>query len=67
MSDPTEIFWTEILSRQAEHVHAAYSALPEEEKIAILIHLKKMTTEPGWHPEQVESASTALEILEEKD
>ena len=67
MSDPIEVFWGEILSGQAERVQAAFNSLPEEEKIAILNHLKRMTAEPSWHPEQVESASSALEILKEKE
>ena len=67
MSDSTEVFWGEILSRQAERVQTAYSTLSEDEKFAILKHLKRMTTEPGWHPDQVESASTALEILKDKE
>ncbi len=66
MSNPTGIFWTEILSRHAERVQAAYSTLSEDEKFAILDHLKRMTMGSGWHSEQVESASSALGILKEK-
>jgi hypothetical protein len=63
MSEPIETFWEEILSRQTERIQAAFSTLSEEEKEAVFNHLKRMTREPGWHPEQVNSAKKALEAL----
>ena len=58
----TEI-WDELLSREAERVLAAYGGLPAEEQAAVVAHLRRMTTEAGWHPEQVHSAQAALKAL----
>ena len=63
MTDSIEDFWEEILSRQTERIQAAFASLSVEEKVAVLQHLKRMTSEPGWHPEQIASASKALETL----
>ena len=63
MSDPIETLWEEILSRQTERIQAAFAALSADEKASVLDHLKQMTSEPGWHPEQIASASKALETL----
>lgn len=63
MTDSIEDFWEEILSRQSERIQAAFVPLSTEEKAAVLEHLKRMTSEPGWHPEQIASATKALEIL----
>lgn len=61
--DPLETFWDNLLSRQPKLVITAFAGLTDAEKQAILDHLKLMTTEPGWHPEQRTSAQAALEIL----
>jgi hypothetical protein len=66
MSDPIEDFWAEILSRQPERIRMAFATLSGEEKEAILNHLKRMTREPGWHPEQVDSATQALQVLHDE-
>ena len=63
MPDLIETFWEEILSRQQERIQIAFRSLSADEKAAVLDHLKRMTTEPGWHPEQIESALKALEAL----
>ncbi|MEN8241873.1 MAG: hypothetical protein ABFS17_08125 [Chloroflexota bacterium] len=63
MSNPFELFWTEILSREAERVLAAFSPLPEDEKEYVSAHLQRMVSEEGWHPEQVISARAALEAI----
>lgn len=63
MDDTIETFWEDILSRQPERIQAAFVSLSEDEQIAVLDHLKRMASEPGWHPEQVASASKALETL----
>ena len=64
MSEPIEQFWNEILSRQPERVRAAFATLTLEEKQALLTHLERMTSEPGWHTEQTKSARAALKALE---
>ena len=66
MADPIEAFWEEILSRQQERIQKAFAPLSPEEKFAILNHLKGMVSEPGWQPEQVVSASQALDALKEE-
>lgn len=66
MSDPIETFWEEILSRQHERIQIAFRSLSEDEKAAVLNHLKRMTSEPRWHPEQIASASKALEALNDE-
>ncbi len=66
MSDPIEMFWEEILSRQRDRILIAFRSLSEDEKAAVLNHLKGMTSEPGWHPEQIRSASTALDVLNDE-
>ena len=63
MVDPLELFWNEILSRHPEKVRAAFIGLDTETKQAVLVHLERMTSESGWHPEQVRSAQVALTAL----
>lgn len=65
--DPLERLWNSLLSRQPELVRAAFLPLQAEEKQAVLIHLRKMVSEPGWHPEQQLSAGAALKALEDVD
>jgi hypothetical protein len=66
MTESIEMFWEEILSRQPERIQAAFLTLSGEEKEAVLNHLKRMTREPGWHPEQVNSAKKALQVLDDE-
>lgn len=58
-------YWEEILSRQPQRIRAAYLALEGEARQAVLAHLGRMTGEPDWHPAQVESATIALQALQE--
>ena len=60
-----EQIWDNLLSREPGSVRAAYSTLDKEEQAAVLSHLRKMASEPGWHPEQKKSADIALEELGE--
>jgi hypothetical protein len=61
--DRSEDLWDGLLSRQPELVEAAFASLDESEQQSILAHLKRMASEPGWHPEQASSAQVALKIL----
>ena len=65
METPSAIeqLWDNLLSRQQKLVRAAFEALGEDEQVAVLVHLRKMTSEPDWHPEQRTSALVALEAL----
>jgi hypothetical protein len=58
-----ENLWNDLLSRDATKTQAAFFALEIEEQQAVLVHLKRMATEQGWHPEQRASAAAALEAL----
>ncbi len=57
--------WTEILSRDTKRITAAFQRLTRSEKISVRAHLIKMTSEDGWHPEQVRSAVISLEAIKD--
>jgi len=57
--------WTEILSRDPVRITAAFRQLTRVEKISVRAHLIKMTSEDGWHLEQVRSAAISLEALKD--
>jgi len=61
--DPVELFWESLLSRQPDQIQAAFNSVDKTTQAQVLEHLQQMVTEEGWHPEQVLSARTALEIL----
>jgi hypothetical protein len=61
--DPVELFWESLLSRQPDQIQAAFNSVDKATQTQVLEHLQQMVTEEGWHPEQVLSAQTALEIL----
>jgi hypothetical protein len=44
-----ENLWNDLLSRDATKTQAAFFALEIEEQQAVLVHLKRMATEQGWH------------------
>lgn len=62
--DPLEAFWDAILSRQPERIRAAYLPLDQATRGALISHLTRMVSEPGWHLEQIQSAQAALDALE---
>ena len=55
--------WDSILSREPEQVRQTYTALDAASQAEVMAHLKRMTSEDGWQPAQVESARVALEVL----
>ena len=61
--DPVELFWESLLSRLPDQIQAAFNSVDKNTQTEVLEHLRQMVTEEGWHPEQVLSAKTALEIL----
>jgi glycine betaine/choline ABC-type transport system substrate-binding protein len=61
--DPVELFWESLLSRHPDQIQAAFNSVDKTTQAQVLEHLQQMVTEEGWHPEQVLSAQTALEIL----
>jgi NADH:ubiquinone oxidoreductase subunit E len=59
-----ENFWAEILSREPARIQAAMATLEDDEqREAIIVHLRRMTTEEGWLEPQRISAQVALEAL----
>jgi len=55
--------WEQLLSREPEMVKKTFAALDEESQQSVITHLKEMATGAGWHPEQVKSATVALESI----
>lgn len=64
--EPLADFWQEILSGEAERTRRAFTRLAASEQPAVLLHLRRMSTETGWHPAQAESARAALDALLER-
>lgn len=62
-ADPLEILWDGLLSRDPKRILATYSGLDPESQQVVIEHLLRMTREDGWHPEQIQSAQTALDTL----
>jgi hypothetical protein len=58
-----EIIWEQILSRDPAQVRAAFFVLDVETQQGVVEHLRVMTSEEGWHPEQVISAQKALDAI----
>ena len=61
-----ENIWEGILSREENRIWQVFSSLDEASQSVILNHLVKMKQENGWHPEQVKSASLALDVIRKK-
>jgi hypothetical protein len=62
--DPLEIIWDGLLSREPDLVRSTFAALDPGSQREALDHLRKMASEPDWHPEQRTSALAALAALE---
>jgi hypothetical protein len=59
-----EILWDNLLSRQKSRIRTTYASLSMEERESVILHLKHMAADPGWHIEQQKSAQAALTVLE---
>ena len=69
MDDPTDfiaVFWDQLLSRQPEQIQAAFSQLTAEERSAVVAHLRRMASEPGWLEVQRASAQAALAVVADR-
>jgi hypothetical protein len=55
--------WSALLSRDKGEVLRVFRALDVESRKIVVQHLTKMSTQEGWHPEQVRSAQIALSAL----
>jgi hypothetical protein len=63
--DP-EAVWAELLSRRPQRIRSAARSLTDEERGAVLAHLRRMASEEGWAEEQRLSARAALDALGEE-
>ena len=61
-----ENLWNNILSREADLICEQYEALSDLDQLTVWEHLNRMASEEGWHPEQVKSATIAIEALNDK-
>ncbi|OGO28865.1 MAG: hypothetical protein A2136_05935 [Chloroflexi bacterium RBG_16_54_11] len=59
-----EEMWSDLLSSQPDQIHDAFRSLDRRRQKNVLAHLRRMATDPGWQPEQRESALVALQTLE---
>jgi hypothetical protein len=66
MADLLVNYWEAILSRQTERIQTVYRALSPEEQQTVRQHLRRMASEPDWHPAQRVSAEKALRVLEDE-
>ncbi len=64
--DQLEELWNQLLSRHPRTIQAAYTTLLPADQKAVLAHLQRMISEPGWQPEQRISAEAALKVLSPK-
>jgi len=55
--------WEQLLSRLPASIKDAFATLDPSDQQAVLAHLRRMVTEPGWQPEQRLSATAALDAL----
>lgn len=59
--------WDDLLSRNNDRIIARFVSLDSSSQKTVLDHLRRMTTESGWHPEQVRSALSALQALTDQE
>lgn len=67
MEEFLEKAWDDLLSREEKKILTRFASLDHTSQQTVLDHLTKMTTEEGWHPEQIKSAHAALDVLTKKD
>ena len=61
-SGPDDL-WGSLLSRQPALIRSVYTALDLASRHVVINHLQLMATQPGWQPQQIQSAKFALEVL----
>lgn len=62
-----EQVWDDLLSRDPAKIMVRFASLDHANQTTVLTHLIRMTTEPGWHPEQTASAAIALEYVSDRE
>ena len=65
--DHPESIWDDLLSRQPARILSKFAQLSKEEQTEVSLHLRRMATEPDWHPEQRLSAQVAIGVIDERD
>ncbi len=55
--------WDQLLSRDPQTIKNCFAGLDKDSQQTVIAHLREMATGSGWHPEQVKSASIALEAI----
>ncbi len=61
--DPLEKLWDRLLSQDPASIKAAFQELDSKDQKAVLRHLNRMATEPGWLAVQKASADYAIQVL----
>jgi hypothetical protein len=61
---PLDQLWAQIFSSDPAQIRQAWDSLSPEEQSHVRDHLRRMQSEPGWHPSQQASAQAALQALE---
>ena len=62
-----EEIWDKLLSRNVHSIEDVIENLSQDEYEEIFSHLKRMTIEADWHPEQKISANFALKLMEKRN
>ena len=65
-SGPDDL-WGSLLSRQPSVIRRVFIALDLASRQVVINHMEIMATQPGWQPQQIESAKFALEVLGDKN
>jgi len=58
-----EQLWDNLLSRQPARIRKAFASLDSTSRKSVYEHLHRMASNPGWQPEQRDSAKAALKAL----
>jgi len=66
MMPASKDIWSAILSRSKDEVVETLDLLSEDELQYVTDHLHRMTSETGWQPSQIKSASFALKVIEKR-
>ena len=63
--EPLDDLWREILSSEPARIRRVWRRLTDDECRAVLEHLRRMTEQTGWQPEQCAAAAAALRVVRE--
>jgi hypothetical protein len=69
MTEPTDDlaeFWEDLLSSQPARIRRAWLSLTDDECLAVLEHLRRMSRGTGWQPAQQQAALEALRVIYEQ-